>query len=89
MTLPTTEGQTRLIRIGNSRGVRLPKHVLDASGLDGDLTIEARPGEVVLRAARHPRAGWTEAFTQMAQSGDDTLLDPEISTEFDRNEWQW
>lgn len=79
----------RIIRIGNSRGVRLPRHVLETSGLVGDVVIEARPGEVVLRPATHARVGWDAAFAEMAARGDDALIDGDTASEFERDEWRW
>lgn len=81
--------RTRIVRIGNSQGVRLPKAVLAASGLSGDVEIEAGDGQVVIRPARHPRDGWEEAFKQMHANGDDVLLDSEYASEWDQTEWTW
>lgn len=41
------------------------------------------------RQVENPRAGWEEAFTEMAQQGDDQLLNEETSTAFDEQEWKW
>ena len=81
--------RTRIVRIGNSQGVRLPKAVLAASGLAGEVEIEAADGQVVIRPARHPRDGWEEAAREMHANGDDRLLDPEITSEWDQTEWTW
>lgn len=78
-----------IVQIGNSRGVRLPKHVLEASGLSGEVSIDARPGEVVLKALVHPRAGWAEAFAEMAQRPEESLLLPDLPSEWDNEEWSW
>lgn len=81
--------RTRIIAIGNSQGVRLPKPLLEAAGLSGEVEIEAEEGRIVIRAAHHPRAGWAEAFEAMAAAGDDRLLDPETPTAFEDEEWTW
>ena len=81
--------RTRIVAIGNSQGVRLPKAVLAASGLSGDVEIETGDGEVVIRAVRHPRDGWEKAAREMHSNGDDVLLDPETPTKWDRTEWEW
>ena len=83
--------KTRLVRIGNSQGVRIPKLLIEQSGLSGELEMEARRGAVVIRAARKPRAGWDAAFRKMAERGDDALLadvPPSLST-WDEEEWEW
>jgi antitoxin MazE len=83
--------KTRLVRIGNSQGVRIPKLLIEQSGLHGDLEIEARQGALVIRAARKPRAGWDEAFRKMAERGDDALLAeaPSSLSAWDEDEWEW
>lgn len=81
--------RTRIIAIGNSQGVRLPKPLLEASGLAGEVELEAVAGQVVIRAARHAREGWDSAFSEMAGAGDDALLDPESKTTWSHTEWSW
>ena len=83
--------KARVIRIGNSQGVRLPKLLLQQSGLSNEVEIEARTHQIIITSASRPREGWDEAFGLMAALGDDRLLDPESSgaTEWDKDEWQW
>ncbi len=83
--------KTRIIRIGNSRGIRIPKPLLETAGLGDEVEIRALKDSLVIRAARKPRAGWDEAFREMAQRGDDALLDeasPSLSS-WDEEEWEW
>jgi antitoxin MazE len=82
--------KTRIIQIGNSRGIRIPKGLLEQSGLDGEVEIIAKNGSLVIRSAKQPRAGWAEAFEEMARRGDDALLDdaPSLST-WDEENWEW
>ena len=80
---------TRVVRIGNSQGVRIPRVLLEESHLSAQVELTAEPDQIVIRSARTPRAGWDEAFAAMAAAGDDALLDPEIPTEFDEMEWSW
>ena len=81
--------RANLVAIGNSRGVRIPKAVLEQTGLKDEVDLEVRGSELVIRAARKPREGWAEAFREMAARGDDELLDPETMSEWDRTEWTW
>lgn len=78
-----------IVRIGNSRGLRIPKALLEQLGIGDsvDLTVEA--GRLVVRPLRYPREGWAAEAATMAAHGDDQLLDPEIPTDFDRDEWEW
>ena len=81
--------KARIIQIGNSRGVRIPKVLLEQTHLTGEVQIEARADEIVIRAARLPREGWDEAFRDMAQRSDDHLLDKARATFFDEANWEW
>ncbi len=60
-----------LIRIGNSRGVRLPKTLIEEAGLTDELEIEVIAGAVVIRSAHEPRQGWAEAAEACAHEGED------------------
>ena len=82
--------KTRIVRIGNSQGVRIPKPLLEQSGLGEEVELEVRADEIVIRAASRPRAGWEEAFRSMADAGDDELLDPDVvSDRWVDEEWTW
>ncbi len=80
--------KTKLVRIGNSQGVRLPKAFIEEARLTDDIEVSLEAGAVVLRsAAPHPRAGWEAAFE--AAGADD--LDPEDfpASDWDEEEWTW
>ena len=79
----------RIVRVGNSRGIRIPKPLLDQSGLADEVVLHAEPGRIVIESAARPRAGWAEAARAMAARGDDALLDPPTATRFDDEEWEW
>jgi antitoxin MazE len=81
--------KARIIRIGNSQGIRIPKPLLEQTGLTEDVELEVRADEIVIRSARAVRAGWVAAFQSMAESGDDTLLEELTETEWDNEEWEW
>jgi antitoxin MazE len=81
--------RARIVRIGNSRGIRIPKVVLDECRLGDTVELSVEHGSLVIRPAEHPRQGWDTAFEQMAKARDDALLDPELPTEFDATEWEW
>ena len=81
--------KARLVRIGNSRGVRLPKAVIDQVGLSDEVDLEVGNGAVIIRPARAIRQGWAEACKEMVARGEGALLDLPTSTRFDREEWEW
>jgi len=84
--------KTKLIRIGNSKGVRIPKPLIEQSGLSEEIELTVKDNEIVLRSADGPRKGWDQAFQNMAEQGDDQLLDEDFadaSNEWDESEWTW
>ena len=81
--------KTRIIKIGNSRGLRLPKVWLDQLGFDAEVQVAVQSDQLVIRSARHPRHDWDEQFRAMARHGDDRLLDKATPTQWDTDEWKW
>jgi antitoxin MazE len=97
--------KTKLVKIGNSRGVRLPKAVIEQAGLrDNNVELTVRDGEVVLRSPprrtrrANPRAGWDEAFRNALAELPPDFLERErdasadwqnVQNEFDEKEWTW
>lgn len=82
--------RARIIQIGNSRGIRLPKVLLEQANLTEEVRIEAEPNQIVIRSAHAPREGWEEAFRLMAERGDDALPEGASTlTNFDETEWKW
>lgn len=83
--------KSRIIAIGNSKGIRLPKPIIEDAGLSDVVEVTVENSSVVIRPIRSPRAGWEEAFANMAERGDDTLLDADAPplTSWDKEEWQW
>lgn len=83
--------KTRIVKIGNSLGVRIPKPLLEQSQLADEVELEASFGEIVIRSVRKAREGWAESFKAMAQNEDDVLIEGEQNTlsAWDETEWQW
>lgn len=86
ITMADLRVKTRLIRIGNSRGVRLAKPLLEQAGLEDEVEIRVEPGAVVITAVAAPRAGWAEAAARLGPS---RLVDAPSPTRFDETEWTW
>ncbi len=80
--------KAKLIRIGNSRGIRIPKPLIEQVGLEGGVEIELEGQSLVIRPVTSVRAGWAEAAGKIAET-DEGLIDPIVPTEFDRDEWTW
>jgi len=90
MVAPT---RTRLVKIGKSKGVRIPQKMLDQVGLRSEVELAATYGRIVIQPvlrSRRPRQGWGKSFKKMALLGVDRLLDTlPSSTQWDVTEWQW
>lgn len=81
--------KTHLIRIGNSRGVRLPKPLIAQAGLTDEVRLRVRDGGILIEPATPSRSGWAEAAREMHQRNEDSLLEPYTVTHFDETEWEW
>ena len=81
--------KAHIVRIGNSRGIRLPKTLLQEAQLEDEVELQAEPGRILISKTVQPRAGWAEAARRMRARGEDRLLDPPTPTQFDKEEWKW
>jgi len=95
--------KTKLVQIGNSRGIRIPKVLIEQMKLNGAVEMEIRGSELVLRAPlksrkkkRNPHAGWDAAFRRAIKkygpipeltAEEKAFLD--FPNEFDEKEWTW
>lgn len=78
-----------IVRIGNSRGLRIPKPLLEACGIGDAVDLSVEEGRLIVQAARQVREGWAKASQAMAERSEDVLLDPETPAAFDEAEWEW
>ncbi len=83
--------RTKIVRIGNSQGIRIPKPLLEESGLEGEVDLRVEDHSLVISPVRQVREGWDRAFAAMAERGDDRLLDADAPalTTWDETEWEW
>ena len=82
--------KTKIVKIGNSQGVRIPKPLIEQTGLTGEVEISIQGDTLVISVAHKPREDWKDSFRAMAEAGDDYLLDNTIQTsEWDDEEWEW
>jgi antitoxin MazE len=83
--------RARIVKIGNSQGIRIPKPLLEQTGIMDDVELEVEQNQIIIRPVSNPRSGWDDAFKAMADSGDDTIIDAaeNISHSWDDDEWQW
>ncbi len=75
--------------MGNYRGIRLPKPLIEQAGLTDEVELEVQGNTIVIVAQKAPRDGWSEAARRLHDENGDRLLDPPTLTHFDEAEWQW
>ncbi|HET6469457.1 MAG TPA: AbrB/MazE/SpoVT family DNA-binding domain-containing protein [Geminicoccaceae bacterium] len=82
--------KVQLVRIGNSRGVRIPKAIIEQCGFAGTVEMTVEGSRLVLAPVENPREGWEEAFAAAAAAGE---MPPEPENDFpnewDEREWTW
>ena len=83
--------KTRIVKIGNSQGIRIPKDWLEQSHLGEEVELELHANRIVIRSAYPVRHNWETAFQVMAAVGDDVMLDRDgfIPTSCEDTEWEW
>jgi antitoxin MazE len=81
--------RARVVRIGNSRGIRIPKVWLEQLGLKDEVEMAVHKDGLLIRRPSHPRQGWAQAFEAMARHKDDQVIDELTANRWDAEEWEW
>jgi antitoxin MazE len=81
--------RSKVVKIGNSRGIRIPQTMLKQAGLTDQVEMTVEGNRLIVCSAYRPRAGWKNQFADMADKGDDQLLDGVVPTRWDEDEWTW
>jgi antitoxin MazE len=79
--------EVSIIQIGNSKGLRLSKTILDKYQIKEKLEMILENDHIVLRPFKEPRKGWNEAFAEMHVAGDDYLLIDDVFDDENFDEW--
>lgn len=81
--------QTKIVQIGNSRGIRIPKSFIEEAGLGGEVELRVVESGILIERIYAPRAGWRKAARELRERGEDGLLDEPTPSDFDVSEWEW
>jgi antitoxin MazE len=84
--------KTKVVKIGNSRGVRIPKAMIHESGLKTEVELEVSNGQIIIKPVSTNRESWEKAFKKMAKNKDDILLDAgsiPSQSKWGEEEWEW
>ena len=80
--------QVPVIKIGNSRGIRLNKALLELYGIGEAVELKLEQKQIVIKPVSEPRKGWEKSFKEMADKGDDELLFDDVFHDEDFEEWK-
>lgn len=80
-----------IVKIGNSRGIRIPKPVFEQCGFKEEVELEIQDDKLIIYQSSKVRENWEESFKSMADRGDDMIDNDylEVSTEWEKNGWEW
>jgi antitoxin MazE len=84
-----TTVRSKVIKIGNSRGIRIPRTLLEQAGLKNDVEMMVKGNQLIINSAHAPRQEWRAQFEKITEQGDDKLLDDATPTQWDEEEWTW
>jgi antitoxin MazE len=76
--------EVSVIKIGNSKGIRLNKNILDKYQISDKVELVLEHDHIVLKPMPETRKNWESAFEKMHQRGDDKLL---IDSVFEDENW--
>ena len=83
---------TKVVKIGNSRGIRIPKSFIDQSGIKNEVELEVKYDRIIIKSLSEVRKNWEAAFQKMSDNNDDILLDQDSlsnQSSWDNEEWTW
>jgi len=83
--------RVKIIRIGNSKGIRLSKSLIEQYNMKDEVLLEAKKDSIVIRPVKNPRTDWEKSFEKMKLRGDDVLLNEgtEVESEWEQTKWKW
>lgn len=77
-----------VVRIGNSKGIRIPKAILEQCRITDQVDVEVHKENITLKRHKKPREGWAEQMKKMRRRGEDDLLIPD-NVDLDSEGWEW
>jgi len=84
--------KTKVIKIGRSKGIRIPNTIIQKSGLKNEVELEVTGGQIIIKPISANRESWDAAFKKMAKNKDDIFMDKKVSfsqSTWDNKEWKW
>lgn len=79
--------KSSLIKIGNSKGVRINSNIIKECELESEVEIKVVNKKIIIEAVKEPRADWNKSFEKMHKKNEDNLLINNGNI-FDKD-WEW
>jgi antitoxin MazE len=79
--------ETSIIKIGNSKGLRLSKTILEKYNIKDKVELILEKGQIILKPIKLPRKNWEKEFKKMSEKGDDKLLMNDVFEDENLEEW--
>jgi antitoxin MazE len=79
--------KTNLIKIGNSKGIRINSNTIKECELSSEVEINVVDKKIIIEAVKEPRANWNKSFKKMHKNKEDVLLISDNNA-FDKD-WEW
>ena len=79
--------ETSIIKIGNSKGLRLSKTILEKYNIKDKVELILEKGQIILKPVASPRENWEKEFIKMSKNGDDKLLMNDVFDDENLDEW--
>lgn len=79
--------EVSIIKIGNSKGFRLSKTLLEKYNIKDKIELILEKNHIVIKPLSSPRKGWDKAFMEMHENGDDKLIFNDVFDEENLEEW--
>ena len=80
--------EVSVVKIGNSRGIRFSKTILDRYNIRDSVNLILEKGHIIIKPVTRPRRGWEKAFKEMHDNQDDRLLMPDVFDDEISEEWK-
>lgn len=77
-----------VVRIGNSKGIRIPVQILKECSIKDKIHLEVQDGKIIITPVNNPRENWDAEFKLMHENGDDKLIIDDILDD-DMEDWEW
>lgn len=85
--------QLKLRNIGNSKGIIIPKELLNLCDMEDEITMEVKDKQLIIRKSENPQIQWDTAFNHCILENADEKIDGQLMSDFpnkfDEEEWQW